>query len=275
MRKVVDAGYLRRDELVKYLGASRRNEIVLIDYACMESLQGRSTINFFEQTKRILRFPEQILILKGTRAVCRLALRSSGLQRRMIDHEQTNSFRAYCRRQMRGGHSSRLVEPEVLAKSDLASRHIDSLCDSHSTIQRGYAEIQGVLGQDVLSSLRSNTPLTARQFEHVAKMVLLFSAILMRDHPDSTFVEDYSLAQNHFLFRHAISSYALMLDWFAQGGFETVNVKRFRNDMIDSIYVAYSTFFDGLLTRDEKMKRVRRSTMVFLSEFQRRTAKST
>ena len=60
------------------------------------------------------------------------------------------------------------------------------------------------------------------------------------------------------------ATYLLALQWISDGGPGTVKRKRLQNDYIDMHYVAYATFYDGLLTRDTKMKGIYEETCFVL-----------
>ena len=69
---------------------------------------------------------------------------------------------------------------------------------------------------------------------------------------------------NTFLFRFAIGSFLMALRWISDGGPTNVKAEKLRNDIIDMGYVAYATFFDGLLTRDKKMQELYQESCFFL-----------
>ena len=56
------------------------------------------------------------------------------------------------------------------------------------------------------------------------------------------------------ILRYAVSAYLLTLQWISDGGPGNVKREKLRNDYVDMHYVAYATFYEGLLTRDAKMK---------------------
>jgi hypothetical protein len=72
--------------------------------------------------------------------------------------------------------------------------------------------------------------------------------------------------RNNYLFRLATSLHFLMLRWIAAGGITNLEADKLRNDVIDMSYVAYATFFEGLLTRDKKMRATYREVRLFLEQ---------
>ncbi len=141
MRKVVDSGFLRSKGVVDYLSRNKNNQIVLTDYACMESLKGRSTTNFERQIKYISKRPDQVIVLKGMRKICRTSPRTGGLQKRLVDKAQTESFRHFCHRYQARGLSSAANIDDILTRSDEATLYIDSLINDQAAVQSMFLDL--------------------------------------------------------------------------------------------------------------------------------------
>jgi hypothetical protein len=71
-------------------------------------------------------------------------------------------------------------------------------------------------------------------------------------------------ARNNYLFRWAVSGYLLIIKWLSEGGYQSLSVEKMQNDIIDVTYVAYASYFDGLLSKDKKMNEVHTLTKAFL-----------
>jgi hypothetical protein len=63
---------------------------------------------------------------------------------------------------------------------------------------------------------------------------------------------------------------ALSIDWIASGGLEHRTAKNISNDIKDMSHVAYSTFFDGILSFDKRMLRVANLTRILVKAFETR-----
>jgi hypothetical protein len=57
MRKVVDRNYLQTPELREYLASSKRNRVVLTDYAAMEAFKGDAVANIASATEILREIP--------------------------------------------------------------------------------------------------------------------------------------------------------------------------------------------------------------------------
>src|SRR5215467_100060 len=96
LKKVVDSNFLRSERLREYLTQSFKNIAVLTDYALMEAYKGDTLTSIFRSMEILSEHPKQVFVLKSTQIVCGLRGRSSGLQKRMIDVEQTREFAKFC-----------------------------------------------------------------------------------------------------------------------------------------------------------------------------------
>jgi hypothetical protein len=92
------------------------------------------------------------------------------------------------------------------------------------------------------------------------------AGFLFRDHPDVDKIPQASRLPNSYILRYAVSSYLLALRWISDGGPGNVKANRLRNDLVDTHYVAYATFYDGLLTRDAKMTEIYQETRLVLEK---------
>ena len=96
MIKIVDLNMLRDSDFDRWLRSSSSNIPVLTDYLAMEALKGDARIGARKSMKILSGYPGQVVILKSTNAICGLTGISRGLQRRMIDHPQSNGFGLHC-----------------------------------------------------------------------------------------------------------------------------------------------------------------------------------
>lgn|GEM_PF-1783143 len=69
-----------------------------------------------------------------------------------------------------------------------------------------------------------------------------------------------------FTLRFILANYVLALFWGVQGGLATAKKHTVRNDVTDTSYSAYATFYDGLVTNDKKLDAVYRNTRVLLRD---------
>lgn len=72
---------------------------------------------------------------------------------------------------------------------------------------------------------------------------------------------------NTFIFRSALCTYLLALEWIAHGGAMSASPAKLRNDFVDMHFAAYATYFEGLLSADAKVQRIYSEARLWLSAF--------
>ena len=84
MRKIVDSNYLQHPKLREFLLRSQSNSAVLTDCAAVEAYKGDTLQSIFKSMAILSEFPNQVVVLKGTKVISLLSGRTSGLTRRLI-----------------------------------------------------------------------------------------------------------------------------------------------------------------------------------------------
>lgn len=92
--------------------------------------------------------------------------------------------------------------------------------------------------------------------DKAAKFVLGMVAYVLEQHPGRVRAPSFSELPNTFLFRCALGLYLLALDWVARSGYGGVRPERLRNDFVDVTFAVYASYFDGILSADEKLLRL-------------------
>src|SRR5262245_51306787 len=127
MRKVVDPNFLRCPALADYLGGHRSNQVVFTDYACMECYKGNSTENIRHSLDIVSRYPEQVIILKGTRDVIRLQAERRVIPADFVDSQQTAEFRDFCRQVRSALGGDMALKSQLLRLGGMANAHLDQM----------------------------------------------------------------------------------------------------------------------------------------------------
>jgi hypothetical protein len=55
-----------------------------------------------------------------------------------------------------------------------------------------------------------------------------------------------------------------LLDWISMGGPKGVKAEKIRNDIVDVSFATFATYFDGLLSMDEKARRIYQQAAIVL-----------
>lgn len=253
MRKIVDSNFMRATSLRSYLTASRHNYAVITDYASMEAYKGETLISIFHSMEILSEFPRQVIILKGTQAICGLSGRGSGLQRRMIDEHQTRGFLSYCKALSRAKAGNQELQRQILALGAEATTHMDRLLVDATFMPSIVAEVSQTYSANELKILRTRTPYSVELISKIVNSILMLAKSMFGSHPRAKRLPGESEYANTYIFRFALCAYLLILRWIKTGGPTTMKPERIRNDMVDLSFAAYATFFDGILTADQNV----------------------
>ena len=80
---------------------------------------------------------------------------------------------------------------------------------------------------------------------------------MLAQHPDRrVFPNTLGDAIDSIVFRFALTSYLWALYRASNGAGGNMKAEKVRNDVVDLSYVAYATYFDGLLTRETMVNKL-------------------
>jgi hypothetical protein len=82
------------------------------------------------------------------------------------------------------------------------------------------------------------------------QIVFMLTKEMYSQHPDAVKPPDTLDIHDSFIFRYALCTYLLILKAVRTGGVKT-NPRELRNDVIDTNFATFATYFDDLMTKDE------------------------
>ena len=255
-RKVVDSNALQSPALRAYLLRSTNNFAILTDSAAMEAYKGNTLGSIFHSMAILAEFPRQVIVLKTTGVVCGLSGRLAGLQRRMIDEGQTLGFQKYCRdlRAAKFGHVS--GREQLLGLGRAADAQMDRVLADARTMPEAVAGIASSFTDAELKIIRTGLPFSDQLVRKTLENIIALAKSLSSQHPRPTVVRNVDELPNTFLFRTALCAFVWALDWISVGGPKSVKTEKIRNDLVDVNFATFATYFDGLLSMDEKSLRI-------------------
>lgn len=253
MRKVVDSNFLQSSELRDYLSKSKKNYVVLTDYASMEAYKGDTISSIFKSMRILADYPKQVIVLKDTRTICGLSGRSLDREESMIDKKQTREFSLYCQRLLAAEHGEKWLQEQLSAHGRSADVQMDRMLADATTIAIGINDISKTYTNSELKKLRTCADYPDEIINKLRRHVLLMTAILFKNHPQTEEPPVTATLPNTFIFRSALCGYLSALEWIKVGGAKDCAAKKLRNDMVDINFSTYATYFDGLLSSDRKM----------------------
>jgi hypothetical protein len=254
VKKVVDVGALRGADLEAYLSKSKKNFVVITEFTTMEMFVGNPQKNLRESLSVISKFLGQVILLKGHAEISKLSGRSKGLQKRMEDEGKTRAFVKYCQALFRGETAHPNLADDIAGKGDVANEWKSRITQKTESVRTGIATLKGRISPDDLKSVRAGK-LASRAFtDQLVEDIMGLTALYYRDTVRLNPMPDSEEALFTFIFRYALCAYALSLKWVIQGGHANAKNETLRNDYIDMTYAAYATLFDGLITKDSKLR---------------------
>lgn len=265
MRKIVDSNQLQSESLRKYLSQSSKNFAVLTDYVAMEAYKGDTLISIYKSMETLCNFPGQVIVLKNTRLACGLNGRGSGLQSRLIDHVQTKEFPAYARHLMAAKAGNKHLQQQLLEHGKEASSHLERMLADAKEIRNTFGELAKLYSKRERAIYRKGEPYSSAMVQKTANNVFHVAARLFHSHPDTPSWPTREDVKNTFIFRVSLCMYLLAMEWGSNGGAKDASADRVRNDMVDMNFVAYVTYFDGILSSDAKVIRLHREARIWLS----------
>jgi hypothetical protein len=107
-----------------------------------------------------------------------------------------------------------------------------------------------------LKIIRTGLPFSEQLVRKVLENIVALAQSLYSQHPHPTVVRKVDELPNTFLFRAALCAFFWALDWISMGGPKGVKTEKIRNDLVDVNFATFATYFDGLLSMDEKPVRI-------------------
>lgn len=257
IRKIVDSNALQSTLLRTYFSESITNFAVVTDYAAMEAHKGDTLASIFPSMALLAEFPKQVMVLKTTGVVCGLSGRQAGLRSRMIDQKQTRGFPEYCKALDAARLGNESARQQLLDNGRAADEQMNRMLADAQNMPDAVRATSARFTEYEVKLIRTDSQFSDQLIRKVLDSVIALTRELYVRHPKPpAAVRTLDELSNTFLFRTALCGFFLALDWIAVGGPKDVKITKLRNDIVDVNFAAYATFFDGLLSMDEKLVRI-------------------
>jgi hypothetical protein len=270
MRRVVDSNALQSEQLRDYLAADARNLAVLTNDASIEAYKGNTLASIFKSMEILSGFPDQVIVLKGTQALCGLHGTGKGLQKRLIDYGTTRDFGKWCKELLKARAGDGRFIQQILKLGRDATDHANRTLAAVPEIVAGRAQVAEVYTGSELRAIRTGTAVSSALKVKFVQQVLLMAGMLLRDHPNvREWPHEFEALVDRYLFRYALCTHLWVLDWISDGSPSQQKSERVRNDLVDLHFATCSTYFDGPMSSDRKVKRVYEQAMRALDSMMR------
>ena len=267
MKCVVDSNILQTHELRQFLSRSKTNSAVFPDYAFMEAVKDDTLASVFKSLAVLAEYPEQVIVLKTTMAVCGLHGGSRGLQRRLVDVPRTREFAVFCRALGNARQGDPTMQGELLRLGREATTHLESVRSDAIAFSKIGEETSKMFTREEQHLLRTGRRVSPEVLRKIVLACVWQSEVLFVNHPAVKRLPTQTELPNTYIFRSSLSHLLLVLKWATDGGTST-NPAKVRNSMVDAHFAAYSTYFDTLLSKDATAVLVAGQARTILAQLQ-------
>jgi hypothetical protein len=263
---VIDTNMLQSGDLDSYLSANLKNFAVLPDHTSMEVYKSGTLPGVFESMAILSRFPQQVIVLKSTRLACGLAGSAKAARALLIDRDQTALFAQFCERVELARLGSTTWQRALLKRVAAARTDMDTFHVSIQSIASARKEIAALYSESERRAIRTNGPIpTALKEKFMGNIMHLARAMLIA-HPEVKRLPDFDNLSSRYLLRFALCIQIWILEWIATGSPDVVKHEKITNDLLDLHIATCATYFDGLLSKDEKLSRIYAKAQFMLNQ---------
>ena len=255
MKCVVDSNMLQSPALRSFLTASQDNVAVLPDYVWMEIYKQQSLSSVVRALAVISDRATQITVLESGHRIAGLDPRDPWFRRDMRRGNASDDLRSMREavRQATAGEPDPLRQ--LSARWSEAAENLHGMDEGAVAILESLPEMAAVFGPDEVRRIRTGSPytpeMTATAFGMAEQIYEALAAA--RGLPASLTMPH---ATDAYLYRLALGIVIHLLHWIKTGSQRPKRIDKARNDFIDIGIAVCATYFDDLLTDDQKARRM-------------------
>jgi hypothetical protein len=264
---VIDSNALQDDALREYLSKSHKNIAVVTDYLMIEALKGDPLRKIFGLMKILTEYPKQVIVLKPMRHVSALKGRRCGMTRRMIESGQTKGFEKWCAGLAKAEAGDENYRRQLIEAGQAATEQMDLIIANQKTYVQIIENEAKAYTQDELDILRADKPFTPQMVDKMAGRIIDLTVKFFATHPDNVRPPTPLELPYTFMFRLAACAYLQALRRIKDGGAQDVKADKVANDIVDATFVAFATYFQGLMSKDDKANELYRNVKHALKGF--------
>jgi hypothetical protein len=265
MKKIVDINFFEDQKLEKFLRTSGSNFAVITSISSTEAL-GRDDPKKVLNTLNILcKYPKQIIFLRHSKEVLFLNPTLKKIQSRMIDEAGTKAFLKFAKKfgyyQKHPEAMQSIIEQQQISAKAFREKALKEADKVNAAI----GTLSGVFSSNELIAIRRGDSLTGPIVEKIIDGIFQFARSFYGLRQDGKELPDYEGIKTTYQFRCATCFFLLALRRISEGHSALTKTDKILNDMIDTSYAAFATYFDGLLTNDKKLEELYRQANFFVN----------
>jgi hypothetical protein len=267
LRVVIDSNRLQSDELRAFLQVNRANFAVLIDYAWMEAYKGNSVVSVQKSMSVLRDFPDQVIVLKGTKAVSALDPRAPGIAKRMYWSQGGREFQDTVEGLQRAEQGHRGALKQILDHGRAADKQMDKILAGMADLPATFSDMcDEVFTQSEVTEVKVGKEYGATLVRKLFDIADYLALRFYKAHPLRPKAPSRRSRYDAFNYRYAMASLIYFLSWVKDGGQMEKAAAKLRNDMIDISFATYGTYFNGVMTEDKRVRALQLELRVVLEQ---------
>lgn len=232
----------------------------------MEAYKANAVDSIVQRMSVLAKFPDQVVVLKGTQYVCALKGKRAGLTQRMIYREATDSFSDFCQFIKRAQAGDAWYIRQIQERQMKAAEQLSAVEDGGADILKYYAVFETQFSESEKRNIRIRRPLKLETLQKLAALVAMFARDVYEDHPYTGRWPKPSEWPYTFIYRSAVLHYLHFFEWIRNGSSRSIAAAKVRNDLVDINFATYATFFDGLMTDDARTSALYHEGLTYINE---------
>ena len=241
---------LEDELLAAFLGASAAHRAVLTDYAWIEAYKQDPVNSILRRLSILRRFPKQVAVLKGTKAVSALDARAPGLANRMIWRGAEAEFARTVESLRQAETGDRRVLSQIITHGRAAEQQMETILLGVPEIVAAMPDMQSMFTQSEIKRCRNAGGYTLVMAQKIFAATDQICDDLFRRHPEKPRLPSRRARRDTFLYRYSLATVLYLLRWIRTGSRPLQRSDRVRNDFIDLNFATYGTYFNGVMTED-------------------------
>ena len=249
MRVVVDSNALREQELQHWLTASKSHYAVLTDYLWMEIYKGNERLALIESLATLRNFPDQVLLLKGTKEISAIGGAGPGYANAMIQSISRAKFPETVKGLVGVERAELSAMLAITEHGRVAKAHFKKTAGVRDDFVEFLSVADALFGKGASAEIRGRKGLNRDFLDRFFFAVDSMYERLLKQHPSKPRSVRGKNRANHFMWRYALAA-NLLTKKYIKNGSNVPAEKRLVNDMADIMFAVYATYFNGVMTSD-------------------------
>ena len=220
----------------------------------MEAYKGDAAVSIFKSLQILADFPDQVVMLKGTKEIGGLDAVAPGIAERMIVPANVHRFSETSLALKQAHRGDCEVLQAIQEHEKAAKQHMDRILVDAGELTPALKDIESLFTSSEIKAIRTEYPYSL----NVINKTLIAANQLYHNfrlsHPSKLKSIARKRRWNSFLFRFSLASVIYVITWMRQGSAENRKPERVRNDLVDLNFATFGTYFNGLMTGDHRLQ---------------------